>query len=114
MGGWRAAGSAVIPAPVAGVGIGAALLVACVVITPYAALLLLLVFAPLRTLIATEAPLHLPLDIGQLSLILLIGVWTAEALVNRRRLPRIRWTPVYLPVLGFSPPRVCRRSARRA
>ena len=82
-------------------GIALVALVLSIVITPYAALTLMLVIAPLRTLIATEAPIQLPLDIGQISLIVFIGVWAGESLVNRRRLPRIRWTAVYLPVIGF-------------
>ncbi|MBK8028077.1 MAG: O-antigen ligase family protein [Chloroflexi bacterium] len=93
--------SALFPAPISGAGLALAALITCIVITPYAGLVFLLVFAPLRTLIATEAPVQLPLDIGQLSLILLIGVWASAALVNHRRLPRIRWTPIYLPVIGF-------------
>jgi len=92
---------AVQPTALSIAGIALVALVLSIVITPYAALTLMLVIAPLRTLIATEAPIQLPLDIGQISLIVFIGVWAGESLVNRRRLPRIRWTPVYLPVIGF-------------
>lgn len=89
------------PPAVSGAGIAAVALALCLITTPFAALMLLLIIAPIRTLFATEAPFQLPLDAGQISLILLIGAWTAEALVNRRELPRVRWTPVYLPVIGF-------------
>ena len=89
------------PPTLTGAGIAAAALIVCTLISPFAALILLVVIAPLRTLIATEAPFQLPLDIGQIALIVLIGVWFAESLVNRRTLPRLRWTPVYLPVLVF-------------
>lgn len=89
------------PPTLTGTVVGGLALLACLVVTPYAALVLLLVIAPLRTLIATESPLQLPLDVGQLSLIALIALWAGESLVNRRKLPRLRWTPVYLPVIGF-------------
>ena len=92
---------AIQPAGISGVGIALAALIAAALITPLAALVLLLVIAPLRSLIAAEAPLNLPLDVGQIALVALVGFWLFDALTRRRALPRLRWSPVYLPVIGF-------------
>src|SRR5690606_383488 len=70
-------------------------------ITPLAALVVMLVLAPLRTLIATEAPVQLPLDIGQLSLVGLLAFWLLYRVAHGQRLPRLIWSPVILPVLIF-------------
>ncbi len=68
-------------------------------LTPYSALLVLLILAPLRTLIATEASLQLPLDIGQLILLAVLAVWLLDPIVTERRLPRLMWNRVYVPLL---------------
>lgn len=70
-------------------------------ITPVSALALLLILAPLRTLIATESPGALPIDIGQLALAALVGFWVSGAIARTQRLPHLKWTPIFVPVLGF-------------
>lgn len=70
-------------------------------ITPWAVLAALLVLAPLRTLIATESTLRLPLDIGQLLLIALFGIWLIGRIATERRLPRLHRSPLYLPITAF-------------
>lgn len=70
-------------------------------VTPLAALVILLLLAPLRTLIATESALNLPLDIGQLALVGLLAAWLAYRIVHRRSLLSLRWSPVIAPVLLF-------------
>jgi O-antigen ligase len=72
-----------------------------VLITPTAALVILLIVAPMRTLIATEAPGLLPLDIGQLALGLLIAAWGTAAVVRTRALPSLLPSPIFIPLLGF-------------
>ena len=52
-------------------------------ITPLAAVTILLVLAPMRTLIATEASFQMPLDIGQIALIGLITAWFSQRIVRR-------------------------------
>ena len=79
----------------------AALIFLLALLTPQAALLPLLILAPLRALIATEADLQLPLDIGQLMLLVWLAAWALHHLVLRRRLPRLTWSTLYLPVLVF-------------
>ena len=70
-------------------------------LTPLAALMFLLILAPLRTLIATEAALQLPLDIGQLALLGFVGAWALHTFVLRRTIARLHWSAVYLPLLLF-------------
>lgn len=70
-------------------------------ITPVAALMFMLIIAPLRTLIATEAAFQLPLDIGQLILLGFLGAWVLHTFVLQRNPVRLRWSAVYLPLLLF-------------
>lgn len=62
----------------AGIGLIAALA------SPTAMLLVLLTLAPLRTLIATESALDLPLDIGQILFALYLGTWLAHCIAARK------------------------------
>ena len=48
------------------------------IVSPAAMLVVLLVLAPLRTLIATESAIDLPLDIGQILFFIYMGVWLAH------------------------------------
>ncbi|NDJ60158.1 MAG: hypothetical protein GYB67_03485 [Chloroflexi bacterium] len=89
------------PLPVVAAGLALIAFGLLALITPLAAVLALLTLAPLRTLIATEAPWPLPLDIGQLSLVAVIAVWVAYRVVHQQRLPRLVWSPIYAPVLVF-------------
>lgn len=79
-----------------------ATLVLLAAFTPLTSFIVLLVLAPLRALMATEPALQLPLDIGQLSLLLLIFVWTAHQIARKQRLLNFVWTPVYIPVMIFA------------
>ena len=79
------------------------LTVVCILLipqTPLTMLVILLVLSPLRTLIATESSLALPLDIGQILLALYIAVWFAYGIVRRRPLPRLPAEPVFLSAVG--------------
>lgn len=69
--------------------------------SPLSMLIILLVLAPLRTLIATESDLALPLDIGQLLLTLYLAVWFAYRIVHRYPLPGLRAEPVFLSALAL-------------
>jgi O-antigen ligase len=70
-------------------------------LTPLTALIGMLVLAPLRTLIATEAAVNL--DIGQLALMGVIAFWLLHRIARRQSLWTLFsvWSPVYLPVLIF-------------
>lgn len=88
------------PPAVLFVGLAAAAFALAGLLTPLSALAVMLIVAPLRTLIETEAPGALPLDLGQISLIALVGCWLLGGLA-RRRLPRLVGSPVYVPILIF-------------
>lgn len=83
------------------VGLTAAVFILLGLITPLSALAALMILAPLRTLIDTEAPGALPLDLGQITLIALVGFWLIQSLARHRTLPRLTWSPVLVPILGF-------------
>lgn len=70
-------------------------------LTPLSALMFLLILAPLRTLIATEAALQLPLDIGQLALIGFVGAWALHTIVLQPAPVKLRWNAVCLPLILF-------------
>ncbi|MFN8448352.1 MAG: O-antigen ligase family protein [Anaerolineae bacterium] len=71
------------------------------IITPLSTLAVVLILAPLRSLVETAAPGALPLDIGQLGLLALIGFWLADALARRRAFPDLPFSPLYVPVGMF-------------
>lgn len=70
-------------------------------ITPLAVLAALLILAPLRTLIATEAAFQLPIDIGQITFAAFLAAAVAHNLAQHNRLPRLRWSPIYVPFMAF-------------
>lgn len=70
--------------PLALVGGLAVICAAVVPATPLSMLVILLTLSPLRSLIATESGLDLPLDIGQLLLLLYFGVWMAARINSRK------------------------------
>ncbi|MBL8154835.1 MAG: O-antigen ligase family protein [Anaerolineae bacterium] len=92
---------AVVPVPV-GVMIGfitTAVILTC--ITPIAGLAVLLILAPLRTLIATESSFQLPLDIGQITLIAVLSTYFAGRVASHRRLLQETWTSITTPLILF-------------
>ncbi len=71
------------------------------IFTPLAALPVLLIVAPLRTLMATEAPGQLALDIGQITFVGVLfsyGVWRVT---RRQPLVEFRWTLLYFLLMVF-------------
>jgi O-antigen ligase len=96
------AGSAIalLPPLVSLGALAIAVLIACVWFTPLAALVALLVLAPLRVLILTESPLNLPLDIGQFLFIALLGIRTTHLAALRQPLA-LRLNALHLPLLVF-------------
>ncbi|MBE2182340.1 MAG: O-antigen ligase family protein [Anaerolineae bacterium] len=74
----------------------------CALASPLAVVALMLVIAPLRTLIATESAIQLPLDIGQLTFILAVGAWMAWRMLRLRTFREsLRASPVFLAILLF-------------
>lgn len=78
---------------------GAALLILSL-IDLRAALFALLIFAPFKALIETESAIQLPLDIGQILLILTLGLWAMKSVAARRSLG-LTYSPIYPPLLVF-------------
>ncbi len=70
-------------------------------ITPLSALAFALVVAPLRTLIQTESPVNLPLDIGQLAILFFIGVWALYQISHKNHLLKFVYSPILMPIIGF-------------
>ena len=70
-------------------------------ITPLAPLAALLVLAPLRALVATEAPGQMPLDFGQLGFAITLGAWLLFRLTRRRALLPLPVSPVLFALLPF-------------
>lgn len=70
-------------------------------LTPLAALMGLLILAPARTLIATEAAFQLPLDIGQLALLVFIAFMGLHRVILPRAPLRLHKSAVYLPLILF-------------
>ncbi|NPV67201.1 MAG: O-antigen ligase family protein [Anaerolineae bacterium] len=71
-----------------------------VFIEPIGAVVLLLITAPLKALIETEAPASLPGDIGQLALIGLLLVWVVTRVASGQEL-RLPLSKVQVPVALF-------------
>ncbi len=88
---------------------GGLVLVALLLITlvePALALVLMLSLAPLKTLIATESPVAFPVDVGQMSFALVVGMWALWRVTQRPHdpLPRTRlYLPLAMIMLAFVP-----------
>ena len=70
--------------------------------TPLTMLVVLLMLSPLRTLIATEWDGALPLPIGQLLLLLYVGVWLADRILLGKPIFLWGWNPVFGAIVGLS------------
>lgn len=71
------------------------------VITPVAALTMMLILAPLRTLIATESAFQLPLDIGQITFTAFVGIWIIYRVLRKQPMIRLSWSDGYLALIVF-------------
>lgn len=92
---------ALLPAPIGVTLLALAALAMTPLVTPLAPLGALLVLAPLRTLVSTEAPGQMPIDFGQLLVAVTLGAWLLERLVRRRSLLPLPLSPVLFALLPF-------------
>lgn len=83
------------PIMLVGGGLVLAALLIVTLVEPSLALVVMLCLAPLKTLIATESPVQFPLDVGQMSFALVVGMWAVWHVTQRRNVPLPR-TRVYL------------------
>ena len=82
----------------------ALLALTCIVllpVSPIIALVVTLTLAPLRTLVSTESGLALPLDIGQILLLVYLGVWLAHRLWRRESPLKTQADAPLLAVVGL-------------
>lgn len=84
---------ALLPLQLAVIVLGGAILGVVFYLEPTLSLVFMLCVAPLKTLIETEAPSKLPLDIGQLAFVLYVGFWILRYVVDGK--PRL-YIPVWL------------------
>jgi putative inorganic carbon (hco3(-)) transporter len=71
-------------------------------ISPLAALAIMLVLAPLRTLIATESPVRSPLDIGQIAFLGFLLFWWFHRILHRQTRLKLPDSPVFWVVVSFT------------
>src|SRR5512145_2426048 len=76
--------SAIFPPAVAGGFVILAALALAVLVEPALGILLMLSLAPLKTLIATESPIQLPVDIGQMCFAGAVGAWALSRILRDR------------------------------
>lgn len=93
---------ALLPATTAGLLIGGLILMVCALISPFSPLIALLIIAPIRTLFATESSISLPLDFGQLLLIIALICWFIHRIIFTQALPRFKPSLVLVVVIGFT------------
>jgi O-antigen ligase len=70
-------------------------------IAPLSTIFALLVLAPMRTLILTESSFQLPIDIGQLLVLVVVFVWAIHNIGSSRSLFRFRRSIVYVPLAVY-------------
>jgi len=70
-------------------------------ISPLSAFVVMLVIAPMRSLIAAEANISLPLDVGQISLAIVIFIWVIHKILQKRGQIQLYWSSAYIPVSIF-------------
>lgn len=73
-------------------------LAVCVLSTPIAALILLLMFAPMHTLLETELPFKIPAGVGILLLGVVVATWIMRHTSTRQPIICVPLTPLYIPV----------------
>lgn len=89
--------AAVAPLPLVLLVFGGAGLLLVTMVEPVLALLIMLILAPLKTLIATESSVALPADVGQLTFALAVFMWLVWRVIGRRHAPFPR-APLYVPL----------------
>ncbi len=87
-----------LPVPIGGAAVVGSALLIVVLVEPSLGLILMLGVAPLKTLIATEAPGIMPVDIGQMAFALVVGSWALRR-VSRFRTAPLPFTPLVVPLL---------------
>lgn len=82
--------------------IGILIVVATALILPIVPLIVMLILAPLRTLIVTESPLQTTLDIGQIAFLIFIVLWWFHRTLQERRRVFLPISPFYIAIALFT------------
>jgi O-antigen ligase len=93
--------AAVVPLNTVLLTIAALGLIVCCLMTPAAALVVVLVTSPLRALIEVRAPGLLPLDAMQLGLLAFFGIWFLTRIAQRKPLLRVERSLALLALAVF-------------
>ena len=96
-----ASGTLALPIAWAPLAILAVICIVLLPLSPLIALVVTLTLAPLRSLVSTESSLSLPLDIGQIMLLVYLGVWLAHRLWRRDALIKPQADAPLLAVFGL-------------
>lgn len=70
--------------------------------SPITAMAFMLILSPLRTLIATESAIQLPLDIGQITFVMFVLLWWFHRSIQHQTRMRIPNSPILVVVCGFT------------
>lgn len=92
---------AVLPLPVIAPGLAGLVLAAFALVEPMSGMVSLLLVAPLKTLVETESTYALPLDVGQITLLLMVTLWGLNRVARRQPLA-LRGSPVQVPFFVFA------------
>lgn len=91
----------IFPLPITFVIATTAIFIVLTLIHPVSALMGLMILAPLRTLIATEAVFQLPIDIGQIAFIITLGTWGIHRIARGLPIFSVHWTVLSGPLILF-------------
>ncbi|MEQ8673414.1 MAG: O-antigen ligase family protein [Aggregatilineales bacterium] len=70
-------------------------------ISPLSAMVIVLIFAPLRALISAESIINPPLDIGQITALIFVATWTVHRIRIQHRLTNLTWSNNFIPIIIF-------------
>jgi O-antigen ligase len=90
-----------LPTPVQWLVLCSAIITLGAFISPISALCIVLVLSPLRTLILTESSFSLPLEIGQLTILLLIFSWLIFAITRQKNVIALPFSASQIPLWIF-------------
>ena len=90
-----------LPLTSAVIVIGIASITIICMIEPALAIIVMLSLSPLKTLIETESTFPLPVDIGQLSFLFAVGIWTIHKIAHRQTFISLMTMPLFFPLIIF-------------
>lgn len=92
---------AILPLHIVIAAMAIALTIQLAIRSPHVILTFLLVLSPLRTLIATESNLALPLDIGQILFVVYLGIWVIQHIYKRAKIQTVSFSILLQLLIGI-------------